>query len=84
MTTAIDLFAGLGGFTSGAEAAGVRVLWAATRGHRRAAVPRSDGGWHYPTSEPQKPATGPDFVPRARKITPGFTPAGQATWASAT
>lgn len=29
MTTAIDLFAGAGGFTSGATAAGVEVLWAA-------------------------------------------------------
>lgn len=28
MTTAIDLFAGAGGFTTGAEAAGCRVLWA--------------------------------------------------------
>lgn len=28
MTTAIDLFAGGGGFTTGAEAAGVKVLWA--------------------------------------------------------
>lgn len=36
MTTAIDLFAGAGGFTSGAEAAGVRVLWAAN--HWRQAV----------------------------------------------
>ncbi len=29
MTTAIDLFAGGGGFTEGAQAAGVKVLWAA-------------------------------------------------------
>lgn len=29
MTTAIDLFAGLGGFTAGAHLAGVRVVWAA-------------------------------------------------------
>jgi DNA (cytosine-5)-methyltransferase 1 len=34
--TAIDLFAGLGGFTEGAEMAGVRVVWAAN--HWRAAV----------------------------------------------
>jgi DNA (cytosine-5)-methyltransferase 1 len=33
---AIDLFAGLGGFTEGAEMAGVRVVWAAN--HWRAAV----------------------------------------------
>ncbi|KJS38307.1 MAG: DNA methyltransferase [Rhodospirillaceae bacterium BRH_c57] len=36
MTTAIDLFAGLGGFTEGASLAGVRVLWAAN--HAPAAV----------------------------------------------
>lgn len=36
MTTAIDLFAGAGGFTTGAEAAGVRVKWAAN--HWRPAV----------------------------------------------
>ena len=29
MTTAIDLFAGLGGWSTGARAAGVQVLWAA-------------------------------------------------------
>lgn len=29
MTTAIDLFAGLGGWSAGARAAGVQVLWAA-------------------------------------------------------
>ena len=34
--TAIDLFAGAGGFTTGAQAAGVRVLWAAN--HWQAAV----------------------------------------------
>jgi DNA (cytosine-5)-methyltransferase 1 len=33
---AADLFAGLGGFTEGAEAAGVRVAWAAN--HRQVAV----------------------------------------------
>lgn len=36
MTTAIDLFAGMGGFTAGAEAANVQVLWAAN--HWQAAV----------------------------------------------
>lgn len=36
MTTAIDLFAGAGGFTTGAELAGVRVVWAAD--HLRLAV----------------------------------------------
>lgn len=36
LATAVDLFAGLGGFTEGAEAAGVRVLWAAN--HWQAAV----------------------------------------------
>lgn len=36
MTTAIDLFAGLGGWTCAAEMAGVRVLWAAN--HSRRAV----------------------------------------------
>lgn len=29
MTTAIDLFAGMGGWSTGARAAGVQVLWAA-------------------------------------------------------
>lgn len=36
MTTAIDLFAGAGGFTEGAEAAGINVLWAAN--HNTTAV----------------------------------------------
>lgn len=36
MTTAVDLFAGAGGFTEGARRAGVRVLWAAN--HWRVAV----------------------------------------------
>lgn len=36
VTTAIDLFAGAGGFTTGAEAAGVSVLWAGN--HWQAAV----------------------------------------------
>lgn len=36
MKTAIDLFAGAGGFTEGAEAAGVQVVWAAN--HWQAAV----------------------------------------------
>ncbi|WP_109514715.1 DNA cytosine methyltransferase [Pseudomonas ovata] len=39
MTTAIDLFAGLGGWSTGARAAGVKVLWAAN--HSPAAVE-----WH--------------------------------------
>lgn len=34
MTTAIDLFAGLGGWTCAAEQAGVRVLWAANHSER--------------------------------------------------
>ena len=34
MTTAIDLFAGLGGWTCAAEQAGVRVLWAANHSSR--------------------------------------------------
>jgi len=36
MTTAIDLFAGAGGFTTGAEMAGIKVIWAAN--HWREAV----------------------------------------------
>lgn len=39
MTTAIDLFAGLGGWSTGARAAGVQVLWAAN--HWQEAV-----DWH--------------------------------------
>ena len=38
MTTAIDLFAGLGGWSTGARAAGVQVLWAANHWPRPGGV----------------------------------------------
>lgn len=47
MTTAVDLFAGCGGFSEGAEAAGVRVLWAAN--HWRVAVDCHEA--NHPTAQ---------------------------------
>ncbi|ORL65007.1 DNA cytosine methyltransferase [Pseudomonas putida] len=47
MTTAIDLFAGLGGWSTGARAAGVQVLWAAN---------------HWPDAVKWHPANHPDTV----------------------
>ena len=55
MPTAIDLFAGLGGWSTGARAAGVQVLWAAN---------------HWPVAVEWHSANHPDIVFHSQPFSP--------------
>lgn len=69
MPTAIDLFAGLGGWSTGARAAGVQVLWAvnhwpeAVRYRATSANHGDQGGEHLGLTLPRCPKISPMAQP---------------------